>query len=207
MSLEAETLHDGVFMPHLLVAALERNLDRPAVYLGDEILTGRQVRDEISRYAQALASLGIVKGSSISVLSKNRPEVLFNSGAQMISGCRATPLHPLGSLDDHAYAVDDAEIETLVFDPSFAERAAALLAHKPSLRLLSFGPAPLGNDLIELASSFAPAPLRVADAATRRHLRAVLHRRHDRQAQGRHGHVPQRRHHDGHPDGRVAVAG
>jgi fatty-acyl-CoA synthase len=157
------SLHDGVFMPHLLDAALERNLDTPCVYLGDDILTGRQVRDEISRYAQALASLGIVKGSSISVLSKNRPEVLFNSGAQMVSGCRATPLHPLGSLDDHAYVIEDAEIETLVFDPSFAERAAALQQRRPSLRLLSFGPAPVGEDLLALAARFDPAPLRVAD--------------------------------------------
>ena len=157
------TLHDGVFMPHLLVAALERSLDRPAVYLGDEILTGRQVRDEISRYAQAFAALGIGKGSAISVLSKNRPEVLFNSGAQMVSGCRTTPLHPLGSLEDHAYVIDDAEIETLVFDPGFADRAAALRARKPSLRLLSFGPAPLGQDLLSLARTFDACPLRVAD--------------------------------------------
>ena len=156
-------VHEGVFMPHLLVTALERNLDRPAVYLGDQVLTGRQVRDEISRYAQALASLGIGKGSSISVLSKNRPEVLFNSGAQMVSGCRATPLHPLGSLDDHAYVIDDAEIETLVFDPAFAERAAALHERKPTLRLLSFGPAPLGQDLLSLAGTFEAGPLQVAD--------------------------------------------
>ena len=156
-------VHEGVFMPHLLVTALERNLDRPAVYLGDQVLTGRQVRDEISRYAQALASLGIGKGSSISVLSKNRPEVLFNSGAQMVSGCRATPLHPLGSLDDHAYVIDDAEIETLVFDPAFAERAAALHERKPTLRLLSFGPAPLGQDLLSLAATFEARPLEVAD--------------------------------------------
>jgi fatty-acyl-CoA synthase len=157
------SLHDGVFMPHLLVAALERNLDTPCVYLGDDILTGRQVRDEISRYAQTLASLGIGKGSTVSVLSKNRPEVLFNSGAMMTSGCRTTPLHPLGSLDDHTYTIDDAEIETLVFDPSFAERAAALRERAPKLRLLSFGPAPVGEDLLALAARFEPAPLRVAD--------------------------------------------
>ena len=156
-------LHDGVFMPHLLAAALERNLDSPCVYLGDDVLTGRRVRDEISRYSQALRSLGIAKGSPISVLSKNRPEVLFNSGAMMTVGCRATPLHPLGSLNDHAYTVEDAEIETLVFDPSFAERAEALHDLFPSLRLLSFGPAPVGDDLLALAAGFSPAPLDIAD--------------------------------------------
>jgi fatty-acyl-CoA synthase len=158
-------LHGGVFMPHLLVTALERNLDRPCMYLGDEVLTGRQVRDEVSRYAQAFASLGIAKGSPVSVLSKNRPEVLFNSGAMMVSGVRSTPLHPLGSLDDHAYCVEDAEIGTLVFDPSFSERAAALRERAPGLRLLSLGPADVGDDLLVLASKFEPEPLVVADLA------------------------------------------
>ena len=40
------------------------------------------------------------------MLSKNRPEVLFSMGALMVGGCRNTPLHPLGSLDDHAYVLD-----------------------------------------------------------------------------------------------------
>jgi hypothetical protein len=30
-------LYGGVFMPHLLVTALERNLDRPCMYLGEEV--------------------------------------------------------------------------------------------------------------------------------------------------------------------------
>jgi fatty-acyl-CoA synthase len=156
-------LHGGVFMPHLLVTALERNLDTPCMYLGDEVLTGRQVRDEVSRYAQAFASLGIGKGTPVSVLSKNRPEVLFNSGAMMVSGIRTTALHPLGSLDDHAYCVDDAGIEALVFDPSFAERASALQARSPDLRLLSLGPADVGDDLLAVAAKFEPEPLVVAD--------------------------------------------
>ena len=41
----------------------------------------------------------------------------------MVTGCRGTPLHPLGSLDDHAYVLDDAGIETLVYDPASSARA------------------------------------------------------------------------------------
>ena len=57
------------------------------------------------------------------MLSKNRPEVLFSMGANMLTATRATNLHPLGSLDDHAYVLRDAGIETLVFDPSSQDRA------------------------------------------------------------------------------------
>jgi len=51
----------------------------------------------------------------------------------MVTGCRGSALHPLGSLDDHAYVIEDAEIETLVFDPSFGERAAQLQERCPKL--------------------------------------------------------------------------
>ncbi len=38
----------------------------------------------------------------------------------------------MGSLDDHKYIVDDAEIETLIFDPNaFEERAAELKRRHP----------------------------------------------------------------------------
>ena len=94
----ADDLHRGTFMADLLLHALESNLDKPCVYLGDQVLTAREVRDEMSRYSQALAGLGLGKGSPMSVLAPNRPEVLFNMGANIFVGCRTTPLHPLGSL-------------------------------------------------------------------------------------------------------------
>ena len=116
-------LHKPMFLPDLLVAALQRHPDRPAVYLGEHVLTGREVAAQMSCYAQAYAAHGLGRGSPLAMLAPNRPEVLFALGANMVTGCRVTALHPLGSLDDHAYVVDDAEIETLVFDPSFAARA------------------------------------------------------------------------------------
>ncbi|HVJ96968.1 MAG TPA: AMP-binding protein, partial [Acidimicrobiia bacterium] len=149
-----------MFLPDLLVAALERHPDRPAVYLGDEVLTGRQVGEQMSCYAQAYAALGIGQGSPIAMISPNRPEVLFTMGANMLTGCRASALHPLGSVDDHAYVVEDAELETLVFDPSFAERAQQLQERCPTLkRLLSLGPCEVGEDLLALAAKHSPQRL------------------------------------------------
>ena len=65
----ADDLHRGTYMADLLVHALESNLDKPCVYLGDQVLTAREVRDEMSRYSQALAGLGLTKGSPMSVLA------------------------------------------------------------------------------------------------------------------------------------------
>ncbi|WP_083473054.1 AMP-binding protein [Frankia sp. R43] len=148
------------FLPDLLIAALERGRDLPAVHLDGRVLTGAEVRDETSRYAQAYAKLGLGIGSPTAMISANRPEVLFTMGANMLTGCRSSALHPLGSVDDHAYILADAEIETLVFDPAFARRATELARRVPSLvNLLSLGPAEVGTDLTALAAGFAPRPL------------------------------------------------
>lgn len=156
--------HRGVYLPDLLVTALSRNPDAPALHLGDEVLTARRVAEEISRYVQALEATGLGQGSPVAVLALNRPEVLFNMGAGMLVGCRTTPLHPLGSLDDHAYVLEDAGVETLVYDPEFfGERAAALAERVPGLKnLLAFGPGGRDHgaeDYIALASTFEPRPL------------------------------------------------
>ena len=155
-----DDLHGGVYFPDLLVGALTRDPGRPAVYLGDDVLTAGQLAEQVSRYAQAYAAAGITPGAGVAMLSANRPEVLYATGAYLISGCRNTPLHPLGSLEDHAYVLRDAGIETLVFDPAFAERAVALAEQVPALtRLLSFGPSPAGQDLTALAAAYRPQPL------------------------------------------------
>jgi fatty-acyl-CoA synthase len=161
-------LHQQPLMPDLLIAALARNLDKPAVFLGDTVLTARQVSEEISRYIQALESKGLGRGSPIAVLALNRPEVLFNMGASMLLGARTTPLHPMGSVDDHAYVLTDAGIETLVYDPQyFGERAAELAERVPSLKnLLALGPSEAddpGVDYIALAAGFEPRPLTPPD--------------------------------------------
>jgi fatty-acyl-CoA synthase len=155
-----DDLHRPAFGPDLLAYALNRGGDQPAVHLPDEVLTYSGLRDSISRFVQAYAAAGLTKGSPIAMLSTNRAEVLFAMGANSLTGCRATPLHPLGSFEDHVYVLEHAEIGTLVYDPSaFDERAEQLRARIPGLTLLAFGPTSVGEDIIALAETFTPGPL------------------------------------------------
>ena len=54
-------------------------------------------------------------------------------GAGQTQGYRRTALHPLGSLDDHAYVLTDAGVTSLIIDPNpmFVERAMGLLEKVP----------------------------------------------------------------------------
>jgi len=66
-------------------------------------------------------------------------------------GGSQTALHPLGSLEDHLYACDEAGLKVLFAAPAYAERAAELLERSDSLeRVLTFGPAAVGADLMDL---------------------------------------------------------
>ncbi len=153
-------LHRPQFMPDLLVAALDANGDRDCLVLGDKTWSAHEVRDQISRMLQALRQLGIKPHTQGAMLSKNRPELLMSVGANMLLPLRNTALHPLGSLDDHAFVIADAGVEVLVFDPAYAERAAQLQQREPQLKhLLSLGPAEVGTDIVELAAGLSPEPL------------------------------------------------
>lgn len=159
--MSTDAIHEPPFMPHLIVDGLNRYNDEPCLHLGDTIASYKDVRESTSQYIQALQSKGLGIGSRVAIISGNRPEVLFNMSAMQISGCCGTALHPLGSLDDHAYVLNDAEIEVLVYDASlFEDRARELKEKVPSLKhLLSFGPTEVGEDYCALASQFEPQPL------------------------------------------------
>jgi fatty-acyl-CoA synthase len=156
---------------HLLAAALKRHKDKPVLFLGDTTLTGRQLADRMSQYIQAFEALGAGTGATVAVLSLNRPEVLMMAGASQTQGFRRTPLHPMGSLDDHAYVLSDAGVTSLVIDPNpmFVERARRLLDKVDSLKqILTIGPVPadladVGTDIAATAAGFTPRPLVAAD--------------------------------------------
>ena len=140
--------------------ALNRDPDRPVVIFDETGLsvTARTYQDIVNQYAQALISVGIGDNIRLGILSKNRPEVLFLSGALgSVDACRVS-MHPMGSVEDFEYILNDSHIEALIIDPDyFQETAAELQARVPHLKLvLSLGPTEVGIDLHALAQTFAP---------------------------------------------------
>jgi fatty-acyl-CoA synthase len=167
-----ELLRHPIHSGHITVTALKRHKDKPVLFLGDTTLTGGQLSERISQYIQAFEALGAGTGSISGLLSLNRPEVLMIIGASQTQGYRRTALHPLGSLDDHAFVLSDAEVTSLIIDPNpmFVERALGLLEKVPSLKqILTIGPVPealeghAAIDLTAEAAKYEPKPLVAAD--------------------------------------------
>ncbi len=171
-----ELLRHPVHSGHLLVGALKRHKDKPVLFLGDTTLSGGEMADRISQYIQAFEALGAGTGATAGLLSLNRPEVLMITGAGQTQGYRRMSLHPLGSLDDHAYVLSDGGVTTLIVDPNpaFVERALGLLDKVDSLKqILTIGPVPeamahLGDavkDVSAEAAKYDARPLVAADLA------------------------------------------
>jgi fatty-acyl-CoA synthase len=169
-----ELLRNPTHNGHLLAGALRRHKDRPVLFLGGTTLTGGQLAGKVSQYIQAFEALGAGTDAAVGLLSLNRPEVLMIIGAGQTQGYRRTALHPLGSLDDHAYVLADAGVSSLIVDPNpmFAERALGLLDRVGSLKqILTIGPVPSQlthlkgrvTDLSAEAAKYEPRPLVAAD--------------------------------------------
>jgi fatty-acyl-CoA synthase len=141
------------FTPEALVAALSRNTTHVAIETIDgRSWTRREIAEHVSRYVQVLQHAGVTRRSKIAYLSNNSPEIIFVSFAGLMTDCCLVPLHPLGSNSDHAFIIEDAEADVLIFAPEFEAHASMIIAGAPRLRhIFSLGPSTYGEDLIRLS--------------------------------------------------------
>jgi len=156
-----QQLYTGGTAGNLLISAVARYGDRPALADGNIRWSYREFGEAVGRFITLFRSIGLKRGAALSVLSGNRAESWAVISAAMIMGLRYTPLHPMAAEDDHAFIVEDAEIDALVVESGkFASRGLAIKARVPSLKhLLSFGPVEGARDLLAGFGDIAPAPL------------------------------------------------
>ena len=146
-------LHDATTVGDIVTAVLRRFPDRVAFRQDGQDLTYRQAEDSLARWVSVLSERGLRRGDGVGLLSPNRPEAWLAPTAAALAGGRYTALHPLGSLDDHLHACDEAELRFLFVDPAFAERAVQLKEKAQTVEaVFSFGPSDAGEDIHALAA-------------------------------------------------------
>ncbi|WP_405417051.1 AMP-binding protein [Pseudonocardia alni] len=150
----------GTTYDRLIIEALTRYPEREAFVLDQTRMTYAEAAESMSRIQQVLEDRGIVHGSGVGALSGNIPEVWLTQAASYALGAHYSGLHPLGSVDDHVWICDDAEIEVLVVHPMFAKVGLEVAERSSSVRhLLVFGDAEGTEDLFEAMQRFEPKPL------------------------------------------------
>lgn len=155
----------GTTYDRLIIEALTRYPEREAFVHGDRRMTYAETAESMSRLQQVLQARGIGHGSGVGALSVNIPEVWVTQAATYALGAHYTGLHPLGSLDDHVWICDDAEIEVLIVHPLFAKAGLEVAERSRSVRhLLVFGQADGTDDLFDAMEGFQPEPLRPGPA-------------------------------------------
>src|ERR1700729_3432067 len=155
------SLHEGGTVGAMLITAIKRFADRPAIADNQTRWTYRELGQAPGGVVALFRSLGLKKGDGVSLLATNRVETWAVVTAAAIMGLRYTPLHPLAAEDDQVFIVEDAEIDALIVESGkFAGRGRAIEARAAGLKhLLSFGPMEGARDLLAALPQFAPEPL------------------------------------------------
>ena len=154
-----ERVHVGGTLGGLIVRACERNRTATAVVGPDMRLTYAQFAMRIAGMIDGFRAAGLSRGQGVAVLALNSADVLVATAATMVAGLRLTALSPLGSVGDHVYCIDDAEIGALVFQPMFAARAQELKASSKHLRhLFALGKVEGAADLCAAAAAGSRFP-------------------------------------------------
>ena len=187
--------------------ATERDPQRAAVVFYGRSITYRELREATDRLASALAALGITKGDRIALYLLNSPQFIIAYFAALKCGAAVTPISPVYTSHEVRYQLQDSGARAVICQDILYERwevrrGARLRRAHQRRRVPAGAEAPVRQEarvrpaanlhwLQDLLKKYPAQPPAVDDRPARRPRRAALHRRHDRQPEGRDAHALQ----------------
>jgi fatty-acyl-CoA synthase len=141
--------------------ALARYPSRVAFSWPGGSITYAGATELIGRIQKVFMQLGLAPGARVAFLTANRADTWCAGVAAQLSRLSITWLHPLGSLDDQLFQIEDSDARMLVVDAdTFRDRGGDLASKASSLKaIFTLGPAGYGIDLlaaVEAAGSATP---------------------------------------------------
>jgi len=107
--------------------------------------------DLIGRMQKVFMQLGLKPGARVAFLTANRADTWCAGTAAQLSRLAITWLHPLGSLEDQLFQLEDSDAGMLVVDATtFRDRGGALATKAAAglKHVFTLGPADYGADLL-----------------------------------------------------------
>jgi fatty-acyl-CoA synthase len=131
--------------------ALARYPSRCAFSWPGGSLSYQGATDLIGRIQRVFMQLGLAPGTRVAFLTANRAEAWCAGVAAQLSRLAITWLHPLGSLDDQLFQLEDSDARMLVVDAAtFRDRGGDLATKAIGVEtVFTFGPANYGIDLLQ----------------------------------------------------------
>jgi fatty-acyl-CoA synthase len=131
--------------------ALARYPSRTAFSWPGGSITYQGATDLIGRIQAVFMQLGFAPGTRVAFLTANRADTWCAGVAAQLSQLAITWLHPLGSLDDQLFQLEDSEAQMLVIDGvTFRDRGGDLAAKAVGVKtVFTLGPASYGADLLQ----------------------------------------------------------
>src|SRR5438874_12785077 len=135
--------------------ALARYPARTAFSWPGGSITYRGATDLIGGIQSVFMRLGLKPGTRAAFLTANRADTWCAGVAAQLSQLAITWLHPLGSLDDQLFQLEDSEAEMLIVDAvAFRDRGGDLASRAKGLKtVFTLGPAGYGADLLHAVES------------------------------------------------------
>ncbi|MGF6429851.1 MULTISPECIES: AMP-binding protein [Bradyrhizobium] len=139
--------------------ALARYPSRTAFAWPGGSLSYQGATDLIGRMQSVFMRLGFAPGTRVALLTANRADSWCAGVAAQLSRLAITWLHPLGSLDDQLFQIEDSEAQMLIVDGiTFRDRGGELATKAQGLKtVFTLGPADYGADLLQVAEDAGSA--------------------------------------------------
>ncbi len=159
--------YDNPTLVALTLRALRRFPERTAFAWDEGALSYRATASLIAGLQAGMAAAGLRRGMRLALLAGNRAQAWCAGVAAQGLGLSITWLHPMASLSDHIYHIQDSEADGLIVDqPTYRDRGGELAARGGVAIVLTLGRAEYGTDLLaaaERAGEADPQDLSSAD--------------------------------------------
>ena len=160
----ASPLHQLPSVASIYLNAFRVHADQPAVIGEAGSISYAELAKRSFQLARQFEAMGLKLGDGVCLLSGNRFEALLVVIACHLLGLRSTALHPLGSLADHLFTIEEVAAKAVIVDTQrFSERgrdyAQARFESGLQLQVLTLDDCDFGTNVLAASAGQSAEPV------------------------------------------------
>jgi len=101
-------------VPDLFDQVVEKFAQKTALIFYGKKISYAQLKDEVDRFATALADLGVAKGDTVALYLLNCPQYVITYFASLKVGAKVTPISPVYTSHEIKHQIQDSDATTVV---------------------------------------------------------------------------------------------